>query len=71
MLEELLRIIGSDELECSVQGRGQRVGVLLLFLRSVDEVNLYFSTYWSRNIPATSMVFHSVLWGSMSFHHIP
>ena len=43
------------------------MGVLFLVLRSVDEVNLYFSTYWSRNIPATSMVFHSVLSGHVIF----
>ena len=53
------------------RGGGSKGRGALLVLRSVDEVNLYFSTYWSRNIPATSMVFHSVLWGSMSFHHIP
>ena len=52
-------------------GEGSKGRGALLVLRSVDEVNLYFSTYWSRNIPATSMVFRSVLWGSMGFHHIP
>ena len=60
-----------DELEGSCIGEGSKGRGALLFLRSVDKVNLYFSTYWSRNILATSMVFHSVLWGSMSFHHIP
>ena len=43
-------------------------GALLLVLRSVDEVNLYFSTYWSRNIPATFMVFHEFPSYSMTFH---
>ena len=39
----------------------------LLVLRSVDEVNLYFSTYWSKNILATSMVFQC----SMEFCGLP
>ena len=46
-------------------------GFLYALLRTGDEVNLYFSTNWSKNILATSMVFHSVLWDSMGFHHIP
>ena len=50
------------------RGGNQRVGVLLLVLRSVDEVNLYFSTYWSRNIPATSMVFHEFPSYSITCH---
>ena len=49
-------------------GEGSKGRGVLLVIRSVDEVNLYFSTYWSRNILATSMVFHEFPSHSMTYH---